>query len=371
MTNQEQTSSPTPAKPKKRRRRAFFVGALFFLLALGVMVLFKLHESGAFVEVQSQQRACQVVDVPEGPEDVEVDPQGQSAFVSTFNWRPVVETGQLTGQGQLSRLRKVQGQWQVTPQTLRGFEGELRPHGLSLVQDQGKLYLFVINHRGVKDHTVERFVVEDDATLAHLETIRSPRFNSPNDLWAVDQRSFYLTNDHGAQSHGGRSFEDFSGASRASIVYWSKDAGEAVVAQAGLRYANGIVGDRERGELYLAETSARRLTRWSIEAPGRLKRAQTWSLGELGGPDNLILDSARKLWIATHPNMLKYLMHAANPVNPSPIRVLTLETTAQDAQPQLYFEDDGVRISSGSVAAPLLGSLVMGKVLGRGLLICD
>jgi sugar lactone lactonase YvrE len=66
----------------------------------------------------------------------------------------------------------------------------------------------------------------------------------------------------------------------------------------GLLFANGVVLDEERGVLYVAETMASRVWRFRFDAAAGTVSDRTLAL-EVDHPDNLELDDAGRLWIAS------------------------------------------------------------------------
>ncbi len=76
------------------------------------------------------------------------------------------------------------------------------------------------------------------------------------------------------------------------------DAPEAVQVVGGFRFANGIALDEDAGHVYVAETMASRLHRFSIgAAPERASDATV--VLEVDHPDNLEFDEQGRLWIAS------------------------------------------------------------------------
>ncbi len=76
------------------------------------------------------------------------------------------------------------------------------------------------------------------------------------------------------------------------------DAPEAVQVVGGFRFANGIALDEDAGHVYVAETMASRLHRFSIGVAPEQASDATVVL-EVDHPDNLEFDEQGRLWIAS------------------------------------------------------------------------
>ena len=79
------------------------------------------------------------------------------------------------------------------------------------------------------------------------------------------------------------------------------DGSTAAVAElklSGLGFGNGVAIDEARGEIYIAETMANRIVGYQMSvADGRLSEGRV--VAELPTPDNIELDQAGRLWVAS------------------------------------------------------------------------
>jgi sugar lactone lactonase YvrE len=83
-----------------------------------------------------------------------------------------------------------------------------------------------------------------------------------------------------------------------SVVLYENN--HARIVAEGLYFANGVAVDQDCAFLYVAETTRRAITRFSIKKDGTLASRQTYGpepLGDLGFPDGCALDEAGNLWI--------------------------------------------------------------------------
>jgi arylesterase/paraoxonase len=137
-----------------------------------------------------------------GPEDITIDPQSGIAFISADDRRTNIQSpGSIAGAIFIMNLSdSLPGLRNVTPANT----GDFHPHGISLwTNPNGKKFLFVVNHRQKNPaHVIERFEWRNDS-LIHLESIEDENLmTSPNDVVAVGERTFYVTNDHGYSEKG-------------------------------------------------------------------------------------------------------------------------------------------------------------------------
>ncbi|KAI2626995.1 calcium-dependent phosphotriesterase [Hypomontagnella submonticulosa] len=118
--------------------------------------------------------------------------------------------------------------------TLTGFEGPFVTHGISLYSppsDLNTVYIFAINHLPNPLWTesstepkaashVELFVhtVGSD-TAKHLQSISHPLIRTPNDLLALSEREFLVTNDHYYRHGTMRLLEELIQAKWANLVH--------------------------------------------------------------------------------------------------------------------------------------------------------
>ncbi|KAL7622500.1 hypothetical protein AAE478_008007 [Parahypoxylon ruwenzoriense] len=165
--------------------------------------------------------------------------------------------------------------------TLTGFEGPFVAHGVSLYSppsDLKTVYVFVINHLPNPLWTatssaepkaasrVELFVhsVGSD-TAKHLRSISHPLIRTPNDVLALSEREFFITNDHHYREGFMRLVEDVGHFPWTETVHVRLDSDDNVTATVSLATFgtnNGLgwgpnqqilVSDATGGNIYFAE----------------------------------------------------------------------------------------------------------------------
>lgn len=302
-----------------------------------------------------------------GAEDITIHPRTNVAYISAHD-RRAVAAGR-PGRGGLYAYdlnAAVPSLRDLTPDAPADF----RPHGLSLLTapdgPDGRDRLFVINHAG-GDQTVEIYDLTERG-LAHRETIRGEALVSPNDLVAVDQRRFYLTNDHGSAAGLLRTLEDYLRLPRANVVYFDGESFQ--VAARGLRFANGINRSPDGRRIYVAAMLDNALEIYDREpGSGALIHRRRVPLGT--GGDNIELDSRGRLWIAAHPKLLTLAQYRDNPGAPAPAQVIRVSLEGPgDAAVEEIFADQGDRIAAATVAAVNGRRMLVGAVFDGRFLDC-
>ncbi len=343
-------------------RATFAVAGIVIMLAV-VLLLKTFHDAGEFKSIVPRcDCACIEIGGLPGTEDITIDPGTGLAYIS-------VDDRRAAGQG-----KAVQGaiygfdtrSGTSSPFKLTGdLPFDFHPHGIGLFRG-GDKRLFVVNHR-LDGHFVEIFRVHRDG-LVHLESISGSLMHSPNDVAAVGTRAFYVTNDHGSASPSGRKFEDYLQLKRSYVLYYDGATFRKVAG--GLGYANGVAVSNDGGEAYVASSVGRNLRVYGRDKEtGALSVRST--IGTGFGSDNIEVDSDGSLWVAGHPRMITFLRHAADATVLSPSRVVRIKLDSHGrASIREVFQDDGMKISAASVAAPFPGGFLVGAVFDERFLVC-
>lgn len=327
---------------------------LWFLWTAGEFRPIVAHFNGSCVQVLG------VV----GAEDITIDVWGRTAYLSAYDRR--AEAAGRPGRGGLyayDLTMPVPQLRDLTPAAPPDF----RPHGLSLLQDvRGQGRLFVVNHQGGKN-SVEIYDVTPSG-LVHRETIRDPALVSPNDVVAVGERRFYVTNDHGSRPGFLSTLEDYLRLPRSNVQYFDGTSFHQVAGD--LRFANGINRSANGRQIYVAEMLGGTVDVYDRDpASGALTLA--WRIPLDTGPDNIEVDELGRLWIGAHPKLLSLAQYANDPSRPSPAQVLRVDLHAVDGPSvKEIFLDPGERIAAASVAAERRGRLLIGPVWDGRFLDC-
>lgn len=343
--------------------RVLLAGLGLLLVLLAAFVVDLLIAAGEFATlVPLREASCRRLAGVPGAEDVVIDREQGLALLASVDRRRGAESGAILGYDLESTS--------ATPVDLTADFAARRafqPLGMSLYRSpRGDVELFVINRRA-DGQTIEIFALRD-RRLAHRETLSTEGVGGLNDLQAVGERSFYATQDHGAESGIARLVEDYTRRPWARVLF--HDGHEYREAAGGLAYANGIALSPDGRTLYVAATTGK-----VVRVFDRDSAAETLSfrrdLPLSFGPDNLDVGPEGDLWVAGHPKLLSYTRYAAGalPLSPSlVVRIVDPASPAARVEPILV--DSGALLSSSSVAAVYRDLFVVGSVLDDHVLVC-
>jgi len=304
-----------------------------------------------------------------GPEDITIDAQTGLAFISVDD-RRVNNKNPATLDGAILLMDLSDSIHSLKNITPLGFQ-DFHPHGISLwTEPDGRQFLFVVNHRQKSwEQVIERFAWRNDS-LIHLESIIDANLmTSPNDVTAVGERSFYVTNDHAYSKSGiNRTLEDYLQRAISYVNYYDGASFRKVAT--GIAYANGINRSADLRQVYVAACTGRKVLIYDRNTTnGELTLEQEIDVNT--GVDNIELDENGSLWIGSHPQLLKFVAHAADPAKFSPSQVIKLSKD-KDGKYQLeeIFLNDGSSYSGSTVAAVYKDKILIGSVFEKTFLVC-
>ncbi len=357
-------------------KRKLTVLSLLIVLVAAALAWRTLSAAGVFTTLApGPDLNCERIPGAPGAEDMVVDRAKGIVYVSSFD-RRAASQGSVKGAIYRFSLQDPAGTLtDITPVTLEKFA----PHGLSLYTAPGGAQsLYVVNHATTwseatdlfgKGQVVEIFTLVPNGVAVHRKTVSDPTFFSLNDVEAVDENRFYVTNDHGSRPGAARMMEDYALLGQAGVVYF--DGAAAIQVADGLTYANGLRLSPEGDTLYVAQTTGRALALFDVErSTGALKPKARISFSF--GLDNIDVDASGTLWIAGHPKLFDFIAHAADPARLSPSQVVTVDLSAGGA-PEIVTQllDKGALLSGASIALSHDDKMVVGSVFGPDFLICD
>lgn len=132
------------------------------------------------------------------------------------------------------------------------FDGPFITHGIDVIDDKERaegeaVYIFAVNHVPETQSSGEKgpdarsqlelfHHVIGSSTVKHLRSIWHPLITTPNDIYAQNPYSLYVTNDHLNRHHGFmRSFEDlYPGAKWTGIIHVRLESLTAAASTAGV-----------------------------------------------------------------------------------------------------------------------------------------
>lgn len=343
------------------KKRIIISLLLVILLLTGWKVIGVLISAGSFKTIEPHfQGKLERIDVPvAGPEDIEVDDSTGLVFISACDRRTSARGAILVWNPDDS----LQVFRDVTPANLTDF----RPHGISLHRSaSGALLLFVINHRHQQHGDVVERLQWKDGSFRHLETIADAQLmTAPNDLVAVGERAFYITNDHYYPTPGlSRTLEEYLQREISFVNYYDGQAFRTVAD--GFAYANGIGISPDQKVIYVASCTGGKVSAFDRATDGSL--SLRWEHPVKTGVDNIDVDAAGDLWIGCHPQLLKFAAHSRDSSAKSPSQVIRLIPGDQPAVEEVLLTD-GRLYSGSSVAVRRKNQLLVGSVFEPTLLV--
>lgn len=307
-------------------------------------------------------KSCRLVTGMPGTEDVTFDRDLQKAFVSSDDRRATLAGKPVRGEIYLFNPEEPT----AAPVALTHNQpSDFHPHGISLYKGpDGKKRLFVINHRETGGHFIEIFDVLG-ADLKHAESLQFPELKHPNDIQAVGERQFYVSNDTAYQKGLGFYTEALLSRPWGNIVFYDGEKGS--IAAGRLAYANGLALSPDGYTLYAAEVTGKSVDFFDRDPKtNRLSLRKKIHVGT--GADNIELDAQGRLWVASHPNSLKFIGHAGDAAKYSPSRMLRI--TPGTGEVELVMDHDGSIISAVATSAVNARWIVLGDVFDAKLLLC-
>lgn len=308
---------------------------------------------------EAMSEMCVAVDAPPGAEDITIDQKSGLAYIATDDRRAYLTKGTRASEdGALWSLDLNKGNPNLTPISAN-YPEVFHPHGISLLEENGKSYLFVVNHPSTTEHQIDVFELTGPNSAILLESITFPELISPNDLHAVSRSSFYITNDHSSPRQTlGEKVEDFLRLAATNVLYYDNGSVTEIVDE--LYMANGVVTNTEQTKLFVAESTGERISVYERENIESLDWKFDKHIILDVMPDNLEWGHDGKLLVASHPKALDFLLHTfdASMIAPSVAHAIDVESGALET----VYADNGETLSGSSVAASYENQLLIGSV---------
>ncbi len=237
---------------------------------------------------------------------------------------------------------------------------KFHPHGFDLAIVDNQAYLYVINHEdNIQKQSILVYMVFAEK-LVFTDIIVHDLIISPNDIFVKNDGDFYISNDAGKR---GNIWEVLLRQKKGSVVYFPVHSSPVIV-DAHLGYPNGVYFKDEH--LYVSTVGEKKLYRYQKEKQEFI--AKTCLTEGLKGGDN-INPYLEGLLIPTHPNFIAFLKHKGNADTPSPSVIYYYKFGAKEAE--VFFSDDGNRISAASTALVYNNKLYISQVFNDFILVVD
>lgn len=308
---------------------------LFLGTGLLALTLKSLYTAGVFTPLKTLEVPAEIIKTPPGIEDLDFDPESGTVFLSSHDRRNPASTGAIYA---LDTATK-----QVRDLTTKLDLFEFRPHGISFLNFHGQKLLFVISHRNEKN-AVLKFAFEGDS-LRLLNSYSSTDFGSPNDILAVGESNFFLSNDHGNTKPSVSKWADFVAFPLGNVVYF--DGQRTTVVLKNIAYPNGLALYNDK--IYMASLLGKYIGVYEpVGANYQLEKVKTISVPY--PPDNLTVAGSR-IYVAAHPKLLRFLKHGGDEQKKSPSAIFYLDND----QVKMVYVEDGQQLSGSSTALAIPG----------------
>jgi len=321
--------------------------------------------------------ACEALTGPVGAEDMSVDPVRQVAYIAADDRRRAFIGDSLITypNGGIWVLDLSKPDSQAKKLDIQ-MTGSFHPHGLALrfsdkdSIDAGRaIELYVVNHKDVSNHEVDVFTISSTGELKLRRRISAPEFISPNDLVVVAKDQFFFSNDHGSSRPSPMVVvEDYLGLPLSSVGYFDGEEGHIVIS--GLRHTNGLALSDNQQTLYVAESTARQISRYQRAGSNKQWKLRD-SLNVMTGIDNLEWDPQGNLLTGAHPRLFDFIAHAENGENKSPSEVVRIDVSGDEMSYETLYLNSGEALSGSSVAAQFNQQILIGSVFEAHFLRCS
>jgi arylesterase/paraoxonase len=335
---------------------------LFLILLLIAFVLYTFYSTGFFRTVENRFDGEVIKEIAlKGAEDITISYTDSFALISATARLEFPPTGQERGGLYLMELKS--GNFVVKHLTA-GFTLPFAPHGISMLKIDSTYTVAVVNHTS-DGHTVEVFSLYQE-TLTHIRTQKSTSLISPNDIVLLDEKRFYLTNDHGYEHGMGRLVEEYGNLAISNVLYFNGQ--EYSEAAGGVSFANGINIDTARNLVFVASPRRFLVKVYEPKEDSSLEFIEDIPCG--AGVDNIEFDQEGNLWVGAHPDLLHFASYAKQKKKISPSEILKIEYRGLgDFTVESIYENDGSQLSATSVACPYGDLIFAGTVKDDKLLI--
>ncbi|WP_262693898.1 SMP-30/gluconolactonase/LRE family protein [Kordiimonas aquimaris] len=351
--------------------KKLLIGGGITAVLFGGLLLETMHSAGVFRTIEPHfSGMCTRVEGVIGAEDITIDHATGIAYISAMDRRSLGATGKYDG----GIYRYMPGSFKRPIKLEADTNDTFHPHGISLWKNQSDNdRLFVVSHPPseidpkVATSQVDVFEIDGDH-LRHIQTVEPDEPISLNDVTAAGPDSFYASIDQGSVTPLGRTLETYGRLARAGIMRGENGKMRRVLSD--LIYANGIQISVDKHTLYVAETTGKRLSAYSIEPQnGALDLQVDQQINS--GLDNIEIDSDGNLWVVGHPKTFDFLGHAADATKRSPSQVFMVNISNNEIETKEIYLNDGNPISGASVAAPAGDRFLIGSVFEPFILDCS
>lgn len=359
---------------KQSRKRVPPKALPFTALVLVAAVLFfianLMYNAGSFKTIKPHFDGTEKrVPISPGAEDMTLDHSTGIVYIACFDRRDWFNGNPMKKNGRIYKCN-LKTKMPRLEELKVDLKHPFHPHGISLFKtEKGRDLLFVVNH-AEKDtkELVEIFEIHHNK-LVHLESIKDSLITSPNDVVAVGERRFYVSNDHGYTSGFWKSVEDYMQLGISYVNYY--DGKKVRTVAKDIQYANGINVSKDGEHLFVASVTGKKILVYQRNSlNGELTKID--EIFADTGVDNIEVEQDGSLLVGCHPQMLAFLAHARNSSNKSPSQVLKINWKPETKTKieEIYLNDGNI-LSGSTVAVSYGKNILIGSVFEPFILWCE
>lgn len=301
--------------------------------------------------------SCQRVATGPGPDDMVVQPgTPMRLLISSHDRRNFSRSGEIyaytPSNNQMIAMTRIN-----EPEGFR-----LRPHGMDLVNRNGRWWLYVVSHDRelVSDqHSLMIYEVIGD-TLRFQQQLTTPLLSAPNDVAAADNGDIYVTNE---RQDGASIVEWLFLQRKANVVVYRQGTGWQIAASE-LAIANGIY--IQGRTVWVSQTVGEGLMRYSRKADGTL--GQGVQITSLSLIDGLSPGQNGRLLATSYPSLIGLGLHWQH--QQSRARTVVYEVDPQTQNTRVVFQDNGQSINAVSSSQLVDDRLYLGQLFDPFILSC-
>lgn len=352
------------------RRLIFWLGylALALVIGLGVVTVRFLNAAGVFATVTPvHPGACVALAKVPGAEDLHIDRANRLMFVSVRDWREdSAKPNPADGLYVMNLDQKQLGLIRLTPPS-----PAFHPHGISLyIAPDGSRTLMVINHPDPTKSVVDIYDVSingGSVSLHERASVSSTLFTMLNDLVAVGPSQFYAANQTSKHTPLGQLIETVLLQPGATVLYYDGQMPKVIAGD--LTLTAGIGASPDYSKIYVSDSLRNRIV--TFEGNPLAGLTETADTAIPGNPDNIDVDEAGNLWVASHLKGLELSNYANHPDQPSPSAIYELTAGGERlSRAKPIYVDKGTELGSATVGAAFDGHLYIGTVYDNKILDC-
>lgn len=309
------------------------------------------------------------ISVGDGPEDLALDMStGVTRIIVSCTERRS-QTQEIGGFHHINVNDYSSSQFTIVPANLQIF-----PHGIDVVTIDSIPFLYAISHHDEEDetkHKIFRFEIKGDTLVQDQSyVLEDALLTGPNDIDVLEDGSFYVSNPMPSNDPN-ESTKAILGIKNGTVLHYDGQ-GRWMTVLKDMCYPNGIWVDQNTKHLIIANGGCRAVERYPINNSGVDVYKQVSTVQhEIDIPigDNLMLDDRGTLWTAAHPCPLKFVAHAQDATNKSPMQIFAIDPTTMKTN--LVFQNNGELISAASTVIHIDKQLFISQVFDPFVLVVD